>query len=150
MSYRDQEQQEQKVARVPFGGPQLKLQLSAEERAKFTERGMVPRVINDQDGRIQRAQSGGYDYVDPKYATSWGSQQLHQGNTDLGSKVSKIVSRGEPQIRAYLMEIKKEYYDEDQASKEVHNMKVDEALAQGTAGGANVENAYGDGVTYHH
>ncbi len=150
MSYRDQEKNEQKVARVPFSGPQLKLQLSKEERAAFDDRGMVPRVINDQEGRIQRAQSGGYNFVKPEHATSWGSQQLHQGNTDLGSKVSKIVSRGEPQIRAYLMEIKKEYYDEDQAAKEVHNMKVDEALAKGQSGGANVENAYGDGVTYSH
>jgi hypothetical protein len=149
MSYRDQEQKESRVARVPFGGPRLKLQLSAEDRQKFVERGMVPRWINDQDGRLARAQSGGYNYVKSENAGSLGQGALHQGNTSQDSRVSKVVSRGEPVITSYLMEITKEYYDEDQATKETHNSKVDNVLA-GDTGGAAVENAYGSGVTYSH
>jgi len=150
MSYRDQEQKENKVARVPFGGPRLKLQLSDEDGKGFVARGTVPRWINDQDGRLARAQSGGYSFVKPEHAGSLGQGALHAGNTDLGARVSKVVSRGEPVITAYLMEITKEYYDEDQALKETRNAKVDEALAGGKTGGANVENAYGDGLTYSH
>ena len=150
MSYREQEQKEQKVARVPFGGPRLKLQLSNEDAQRFVTRGFVPRWINDQDGRLARAMSGGYNYVKPENAGSLGQGALHAGNTSQDSRVSKVVSRGEPVITSYLMEIKKEYYDEDQALKETRNAKVDEALAGGETGGASVENAYGKGLTYSH
>jgi hypothetical protein len=142
--------QEGKVARQPFGGSRLKLQLSAEDDQGFKDREMVPRWINDQDGRIQQALGGGYGFVAPEHATSLGQGAIHQGNSDEGSKVSKIVSRGEPVIRAYLMEIPLEYWKEDQASKEEVNARVDEALAAGGAGGASIENQYGSGVTYSH
>ena len=150
MSIRDQERNEGRVARVPFGGPKLKLQLSDADRKRFESRGMVPRWINDQDGRLAQAQGGGYHYVSPDNAGSLGQGAIHAGNTSKDSRVSLVVSRGEPVIRAYLMEITKEYYDEDQALKESRNAKVDEALAAGGAGGANIENAYGSGVTYSH
>ena len=149
-SYRNQEKNEGRVKRVPFSGPRLKLQLSDEDRKEFEKRGMVPRWINDQDGRIQRAKAGGYTDVDPKYAESVGSSALHQGNTSKDSRVSIVVSKGEPIINAYLMELKKEYYDEDQKAKQDRNDLVDETLRGGNAGGADVENAYGSGVTYQH
>ena len=139
---RKEERTEGQRVRVPFGARRSKLQLSDDEAAAFAEAGYVLRWINDRDGRIERAIAGGYQYVKPEEATSVGSTEIGQGNTDLGGKVSKVVSRGEPVIRAYLMKIKKKYYDEDQAAKEAVNAKVDEALGQGKAGGANVENAY--------
>jgi len=146
---RDTVREEGRVARVPMGSHRYKLQLSDADEKRFKKRGMVPRWINDQDGRIARAESGGYTFVESQHAKSLGQGAIHQGNSDEGSKVSKIVSRGEPIIRAYLMEISKEYYDEDQASKEEVNARVDESLARGGAGGA-VENQYGPGVTYSH
>jgi len=147
---RDTTREEGRVARVPLGGHRYKLQLSEADERRFKKRGMVPRWINDQDGRVARAQSGGYTFVEPQHAESLGQSAIHQGNSDEGSKISKIVSRGEPVIRAYLMEIKKEWHDEDRASKEATFAKVDEALAQGGAGGAGIENQYGTGVTYSH
>jgi hypothetical protein len=147
---RKQQQKKGKVARVPFGSHRYKLQLSEEDMKEFKRRGMVPRWFNDQDGRIQRALGGGYKFVKPEHATSLGSGAIHQGNTDEGSRVSKIVSKGEPVIRAYLMEISKRFWNEDQAAKEAINMQVDEALAVGQAGGAEIENQYGKGVTYSH
>ena len=150
MSYREQEKKEGRTVRVPFSGPRLKLQLSDQERKVFETRGFVPRWINDQDGRLQRAISGGYNYVDPRYASSVGGNALHAGNTSQDSRVSIVVSRGEPVITSYLMEIKKEYYEEDQKAKQDRNDMVDKSLAAGNAGGADIENAYGDGVTYSH
>jgi len=147
---RKQVQKEGKVERVPFGGTRYKLQLSEADNKEFKRRRMVPRWFNDQDGRIQRALSGGYKFVKPEHATSLGSGAIHAGNTDEGSRVSKIVSKGEPVVRAYLMEISKKFYDEDYALKQKVNDKVDEALAVGGAGGAEVENQYGPGVTYSH
>jgi hypothetical protein len=139
---RQEVKREDKRVRVPFGGPQMNLQLSEADRRVFEERGMVPRWFNDQHGRIERATAGGYSYVEPKQVPSLGA------NLDVGSKVKKVVSKGEPVIYAYLMEISKEFWDEDQALKESRNAQVDEALASGGAGGADVENKYGSGVTY--
>ena len=138
---RQEEQKQERVVRVPFGGQKLKLQLSDADRKGFVERGMVPRWFNDQESRIARAEGAGYKFVDPKAVQSLGSGAVH-GNTDVGRKVSLIVSKGEPVIRAYLMEIPKEFYDEDQASKEATNMLVDDALALGGKMGSDLENEY--------
>jgi hypothetical protein len=148
---RQSEKSEGKRVRVPFGGPRLKLQLSDEDRKIFDKRGMVPRWFNDEGGRIERALGAGYDFVKPVHAGSLGQGALHEDGKDSESsaRVSLIVSKGETVIRAYLMEISKEFYDEDQAAKETVNMAVDEALASGGAGGEELgSNKYGKGVTY--
>ena len=148
MSERNEEQGKGKTARVPFGAHRLKLQLSEADEKALTKAGYVTRWFNDVEGRVERAMGGGYKFVGPNEAKSLGEGALHQDNADLGARVSKIVSRGDPVIRAYLMKIKKEFYDEDQEIKEARNQKVDDALAGGEAGGAGVENKYGPGVTY--
>jgi hypothetical protein len=145
---RQTEQEEGQVVRVPFGAHRSKLQLSEKDSKILEKRGFVLRWFNDQDGRIERAQAGGYTFVEPKEVPSLGFGAIHQGNSDAGSKVSKVVSKGEPIIRAYLMKIQKEYYEADQKEKAKQVDKVDEALRRGNAGGTNVENAYGPGVTY--
>ncbi len=145
---RKEEREEGRRVRVPMGARRSKLQLSDQEAKALAEAGYVTRWVNDRDGRVERAQAGGYEFVKPEEATSVGNHEVAQGNTDVGGKVSKIVSRGDPVIRAYLMKIKKEYYDEDQKAKEETNRRVDEALSGGEAGGAGIENKYGPGVTY--
>jgi hypothetical protein len=139
-----------KRVRVSLGSHRYKLQLSDEDLKGFKKRHMVPRWVNDQDGRIAQAQAGGYKFVDPKHVSSLGEGAIHQGNTDEGARVSKIVSRGEPAVRAYLMEIWEQHYKEDQDAKEANLKKIDDALSVGQAGGADVENQYGEGVTYSH
>jgi len=148
---RNSEKSEGKTRRVPFSGPRLKLQLSDEDMKEFKARGMVPRWFNDESGRVEKARGGGYKFVKPEHAKSLGQGALHRDSTDeSASRVSVIVNRGDPAIRAYLMEIQKEFWDEDQAAKEGINQQVDEALAAGGAGGASIENQYGPGVTYSH
>jgi hypothetical protein len=143
------EKSEGKVPRVPFSGPRLKLQLSEADMKGFKERGVVVRWFNDESGRIQQALGGGYNFVKPEHARSLGQGALHRESTDESkARVSVIVNRGDPAIRAYLMEIKKEFWEEDQAAKESVNQQVDDALAAGGAGGASIENQYGPGVTY--
>ena len=137
---------ENRRQRVPMGAHRYKLQLSEEDVKGFEKRKMVPRWINDQDGRIQQALNGGYNFVKPEHATSLGEHAITEGNTDTDSRVSKVVSRGDPVIRAYLMEIKKEFYDEDQQAKEDNLRKVDDALMLGrnSDGSEIVENQYGN------
>ena len=131
-----------KVKRIPFGGFRLKTKLSDADTKKFEKRGMVPHWFNDQDGRIERAMSAGYKFVDPKHALSLGQFAVCEWNQDVGAKVSKVVSKGTDVITAYLMEIQVEFYNEDQAAKESVNATVDEALALGGKGDADVEQAY--------
>jgi len=148
---REQERSKDKTERVPFGGPRLKLQLSPQDRKMFKKRGMVPRWVNDDGGRIQSALGGGYNFVKPVHAGSLGQGALHQDGKDAesGARVSLIVSKGDPVMRAYLMEIKEEFHKEDQIAKESVNMQVDEALAAGGAGGDDLgSNKYGEGVNY--
>lgn len=138
------------IPRVPFSGFRQKLQLSDADTKEFDRRGMVARWFNDESGRLARALGAGYTFVKPEDAPSLGNGAIFRDNSEVESqaRVSVVVSKGEPIIRAYLMEISKKFYKEDQAAKELVNQKVDEALRQGGAGGASIENQYGPGVTY--
>lgn len=133
---RKQVQSEDTVERVPFGAQRSKLQV------KDKIKGYSLRWFNDIDGRIQRAEEGGYVFVQKNEVPRLGQGALHEDNSDVNSKVSKVVSRGDPVIRAYLMKIKDSYYAEDQRSKEAVNAEIDKALREGTPGGNVVDNQY--------
>lgn len=132
-----------KKDRVPVGGRHQKLQLSDADMRGFRDRGRVPRWFNDKDGRVEAAINGGWVFATPEEAPSIGRAQLHQENTDLNEKVSKVVSRGEGMvIRAYLMHIAKEWYDEDQERKEDRNRAIDRLLLPVEEGGQSIEGGY--------
>lgn len=140
--FREEQRDKDKIQRVPMGGLRQKTQLSKEDLDRFEKRGMRPHIFNDVEGRIGQALAAGYSFVKPDDARSWGAFDVDEQNTDVGAKCSKIVSKGEPQIRAYLMEYPIEFFHEDQAARARKHDKVDEALALGGKGGADVENAY--------
>ena len=127
-----------KTERVPFSAKRSKLQVSD------AIDGHELRWFNDIDGRLQRALDGGWQFVEKTEVPSIvvGQGEIHQENTDLNSRVSKVVSRGEPVIRAYLMKISSKFYREDQKAKEMVNQRVDEAMRAGQPGGNVVENQY--------
>jgi len=141
---RESERSEGKVARTPMGGLRLKLQLSKEDRKEFDRRRMVPHWFNDDPGRLEQAQAGGYKFVHPDCAKSLGEGVLHRDGNDPSSnvRVSVVVGRSDPIQRAYLMEIPLKFYEEDQAAKEAKYSLVDEALALGGKGASDVENVY--------
>jgi len=126
-----------KVERVPFGAHRTKLQVPEIKGYKL-------RWINDVDGRPDRAVEGGYEYVlQDEVPKRIGQGNLHQDNSDINGRVSRVVSKGKTApIRAFLMKIPLEWYKEDQIAKEQVNQQVDEALRQGTPGGNVVDNQY--------
>jgi len=71
------------------------------------------RVVNDTDDRIAQFLEGGYELVEDE-STDVGDKRLSQG-TSVGSK--KIFSVGQG-TKGYLMRIRKEWYEEDQAKKQ--------------------------------
>lgn len=129
-------------SRTPFSANRKRLQVAWKEPDK--QKNFISRWFNDQDDRIMRAEQAGYEYVSPDEIDGVGDKEVHGGNTDLGSKVSRVVGRtneNQP-IRAYLMKIRKDWYEEDQAEKEKINARTDESMRVGKAGGASVQNAY--------
>jgi hypothetical protein len=93
-----------RAERVPLGSFRQKLQANNRE-------GFVRRWINDDRQRLQLAQQAGYDFV------------LHDEvakSTDDGGKISQIVGSkdGGGALRAYLMEIREDWYWDDQAEKQ--------------------------------
>ena len=70
------------------------------------------RMISDKDGRLQRAQDGGYEFVE---STEGLGDQMAAEASKMGKNVSKPVGHG---VTGYLMRIKKDLYDEDQKMKQ--------------------------------
>jgi len=141
---RKSEKSEGKRVRTRVGGMRLRTQLSEEDVKEFKRRKMVPRWFNDDPGRLERALGGGYNYVNPKHATSLGEGALHADGKDAESnaRVSIVVNRSDPVTRGYLMEISEKFYKEDLAAKEAVNAQVDDALALGGARASDLENEY--------
>lgn len=124
---------EGKRVRVPLGVPRMKLTSGHRE-------GYVRRWINDD--RLQSAEKGGYSYVRLEDAGEVGTFDVSQRN-GLGDKVSRVVGRhqnGSPMM-AYLMEIKQEWYDEDQRAKQAPIDEQEMAIKRG-AGPGNQEGRY--------
>lgn len=120
--------------RIPLGRARQKLS------AKQID-GYVTRWINDENGRVQQAQEGGYEFVTQEEAGHIGEDNS-DGNTDLGDHVSKTVgsgTNGHP-MRAFLMKIRKEYYEEDQAAKQSQIDEVENAIRRGM----NVDGSAGE------
>lgn len=138
MDKRTKEYKESQRKRVPIGGRRTKLQLSQNELDALKDYKL--RWINDSQGRIPAAEAGGYEFVSPEEASSLGEGAIHAGNSDLGARVSKVVDRHG--TRAYLMKIRKDWYDEDQAEKEKQNALVDQQLRPVSQGGQTIEGGY--------
>ncbi len=102
-------------------------------RAKLSfpvRKGYVRRVINDTEGRLAMAQEAGYQFVEQPGSQSLGATDVDNVNRDLGARVSRVVDRSTGQ-KAYLMEIKEEYYAEDQAKKAAAIAETDRQIKNG-------------------
>lgn len=115
--------------RVPFGVPQSRLTVANQEP------GFIYRWVNDDGrGRLDRALAGGYEFAPTVTGQKVGSGTA-DGNSDVGSRVSRIVGtqEGGAGMRAYLMRIKREWYIEDQRAKQAQVDEVDKAIRRGDA-----------------
>lgn len=135
---------EKRRERQPFSASRKRLEVRFVDK-DFHQKS-ASRWFNDQDGRLERAADAGYEFVAPAEVVGVGDREVHSGNTDLNSRVSRVVGRtdGNQPIRAYLMKIRRDWFDEDKAKKEERNRLVDQAVRAGKAGGADIGNKYGD------
>lgn len=78
--------------------------------------GYVMRWFNDTPGRIDRARTGYWEFVRQSEVSLSESNKVLERNSDVGDKIRAIVGvtdQNEP-LYAYLMKLKKEWFDEDQ------------------------------------
>lgn len=125
------ETSESRRKRAPFGVPKKKLNLDDATMQRLKDDGLVPRWVNDVGSRIHEALAGDYNFVN--------NPNVKVGDTEesVDARIRKQVGTqktGEP-LYAYLMAIKKEFYDEDQEAKEEINKKVDHAIRGGNPTG---------------
>jgi len=91
-------------------------------RVKFNDRNRISfsnldpdyvyRVVNDKEGRIEKMQSIGYDFVESDEQI--GDFRVAEASK-LGKAVSKPVGNG---VNGYLMKIPKDFYEEDRKAKD--------------------------------
>lgn len=108
--------------RVPLGVSRTKL-------AVPQRNGYVRRWVNDSEGRLQMAEQGGYQFATDQ-SLQIGDPDIDNVNRDLGARVSRVVDKTTGQ-KAYLMEIKEEFYEEDQKAKAAKIDEVDQRIRKG-------------------
>ena len=131
-STREETNSKERRTRTPLGVMRKKLSLDEKTMNMFKTKGLVPRLINDEDNgmRLREAISGGYDFVSSDGEMIMGDTTAKE---ELKRRVRKTVGThkdGSPKY-AYLMAIPREYYEADQEVKERQNKMVDDAIQGG-------------------
>lgn len=107
--------------RIPMGTRRAKL-------ARAKRPGFVRRWFNDVNGRVQEAQAAGYAFVnDPK-----GAPEKYRVDTDQHGNA----------VWAFLMEIPKQFYDQDFAAKQNSLNETDNAIYTGKHNESPDDNRY--------
>jgi len=95
-------------------------------------------VFTDAGGRIQEALDNGYEFVRPDEVGGV-SENVVSRNGDLGERIRYLVNpraEGSEQY-GYLMKIRQEWYEEDQAELQAKNNLIDAAVRKGKITGDN-------------
>lgn len=102
------------ISKAPAGRP---VRIPVSGRNILTVKGKDPaysyRIVNDEPDRIARFQEGGYELVSDE-SVKVGDNRVSLPSAE-GTVKQMAVGGGR---KAYLMRIKKEWYDEDQKAKQ--------------------------------
>jgi hypothetical protein len=82
----------------------------------------VYRIINDSGDRVQEFMDAGYELVDAN-SVRVGDKRVNSASSE-GSKAHISVGQGQ---KGFVVRIKKEWYEEDQAAKQAHVNRLEEA-----------------------
>ena len=105
-----------KAVRAGINGRRNKLTITGKEP------GYTYRIVNDDDDRIMDLQERGYEIV--THAATVGDKRVGTPKKE-GSPVQIRVGGG---LTAYLMRIKNEWYEEDQAAKQIEVNDLENSL----------------------
>jgi len=137
-----------RTKRVPLGTLRSKLTIPKDliDDLRFQGRWAV-----DRPGRLQAAQDGGYNFVqDPTMTVEVGEGT--DGRDKMSTAVCRVVGThpdGTP-MKAYLMKIRREWYEKDQREKQAEIDKTDESIQKGTVASQPGDKRYigSQGITY--
>jgi len=99
------------------------------------EEGYVYRIVNDSGDRVQQFVDAGYELVDAN-AVRIGDKRVNAASAE-GSKAQVSVGKGE---KAFVMRIKQEWYDEDQATKQAEIDRLEQTIKNKATGSADYGN----------
>jgi hypothetical protein len=109
-------------------------------RTKLSVQKQIPgyhlHIMNDLSGRIEQALENGYDFVSPEEVGGVETNVVSRNGDITGSRVRWTVGAtedGQP-LYAYLMKIKQEWYDEDQADLQAKNDMIDSEIFKAKTG----------------
>ena len=108
---------EKRVRRTPINGVRNILTV------KGKEPGFEYRIVNDTGDRVAMFEERGYEIV-PSDSITVGDRRVAKASA-LGSPTEVSVGNG---TKGFLMRIKKEWYDEDQAAKEAQIKEQEKAM----------------------
>ena len=103
--------------------------------------GFKRRFVNDDPGRVQMFLDAGYRIVDQQ--TQMGTDDVGQAS-QVGSVAHKPVGAGK---NAVLMEIRDDWYTEDQHAKEERIKKTEQGILEDEQGVDQSSGLYGEGVS---
>ena len=115
-----------------FNGTEAKLSV------KKQIEGYHMHVFTDSGSRIQEALDSGYEFVTPAEVGGV-SENVVSRNGDLGERIRYLVNpraEGSEQY-GYLMKIRQEWYEEDQAAIQQKNNMIDASIRKGQITGEN-------------
>lgn len=111
--------------------------------AKLNVRQQIPgyhlHIFTDSGSRVQEALDGGWEFVTPDEIGGV-SENVVSRNGDLGERIRYLVNprTGEGSDKfGYLMKIRQEWYEEDQAALQAKNSQIDAAIRKGKITGDN-------------
>lgn len=118
-------------ARIPMSAPQASL-------ATPEIPGYHCHWINDNPGRILKAQKAGYEFVVEEESHvhnkhSYADSSAASGSSDMGTRISAVVGADKwgQVLRAYLMKIRNEWYEQDQAAVQERSDRIQQAMRYG-------------------
>lgn len=117
-----------RVKRTPVGQRNI-LALAGKEE------GFVYRIVNDVSDRVQQFIDAGYELVDATDVRI-GDKRVNAASAE-GSKAQVSVGKGD---KAFVMRIKKEWYDEDQVAKQAEIDRLEQTIKNKATGSADYGN----------
>jgi len=138
-SVRTEGQRNKRPRRNMFNGTQQRLAVY----------GNIPgyhlHIFNDEAGRVEQALATGYEFVEPHEIDLETSRRVTETNGAVDNKIRHVVGKteGNNAQYAYLMKIKKEYFDEDQkAAQDEITEKENYMLRNGGSNADSIRNTY--------
>ncbi len=131
-------EEEGRTKRIPLGVMRIRTRVPK-------RKGYVRRFISDVGTRLMDAQQGGWSFVLKSQVEPSGSDVTKKETPDSRfSRISKQVRADGMPLVQYLMEIRKELYNEDQEAKDIVRREKEDSMRRGNDayGQVGVEGRY--------